>query len=144
MIAAGLAWEIAGNSGGRFRLGLGSQVKAHVERRYGMLYGPPGPRMRDYIRAVKDCVAAFRGDRPLEHDGPYYAMSLLPDPWLPPCHECGDAKVDVSAVGPWTASSPTASTSILFTRPTTSNTGCSPRSGQAPHVPVGQRPTSTS
>ena len=43
MVAASIAWEIAGNTGGRFRLGLGSQVKAHIERRYGMPFDPPGP-----------------------------------------------------------------------------------------------------
>ena len=101
MIAASIAWEIAGNTGGRFRLGLGSQVKAHIERRYGMPFDPPGPRMRDYLLAVQDTLAAFRGDRKLAHDGPYYELSLLPDQWRPPSHDHGDIKVDVSAVGPW-------------------------------------------
>ena len=49
MVAASIAWELAGNTGGRFRLGLGSQVKAHIERRYGVAFDPPGPRMRDYV-----------------------------------------------------------------------------------------------
>jgi probable F420-dependent oxidoreductase len=101
MIAASIAWEIAGNTGGRFRLGLGSQVKAHIERRYGMEFDPPGPRMRDYLRAVQDTLAAFRGERKLAHDGPYYRLSLLPEQWRPPTHEHGDIKVDVAAVGPW-------------------------------------------
>jgi probable F420-dependent oxidoreductase len=101
MIAASIAWELAGNTGGRFRLGLGSQVKAHIERRYGVAFDPPGPRMRDYVLAVKDSLAAFRGERKLAHDGPYYQLSLLPDQWRPPMHEHGDIKVDVSAVGPW-------------------------------------------
>lgn len=101
MIAASIAWELAGNTGGRFRLGLGSQVRAHVERRYGVPFDPPGPRMRDYVVAVKDALAAFRGERPLAHEGPYYRMSLLPDQWRPPSHPHGDVKVDVSAVGPW-------------------------------------------
>jgi probable F420-dependent oxidoreductase len=101
MIAAIIAWALAGNTGGRFRLGLGSQVKAHVERRYGMAFDPPGPRMRDYLLAVKDALAAFRGERRLTHDGPYYQLSLLPDQWRPPTHDHGDIKVDVSAVGPW-------------------------------------------
>jgi probable F420-dependent oxidoreductase len=101
MVAASLAWELAGNTGGRFRLGLGSQVKAHVERRYGMAFDPPGPRMRDYLLAVKDCLAAFRGDAPLSHEGPYYSLTLLPPMWSPPTHDHGDIKVDVSAVGPW-------------------------------------------
>ena len=101
MIAASIAWELAGNTGGRFRLGLGSQVKAHIERRYGMPFDPPGPRMRDYLLAVKDTLAAFRGEGKLAHDGPYYQLSLLPDQWRPPMHEYGAIKVDVSAVGPW-------------------------------------------
>ena len=103
MIAASIAWELAGNTGGRFRLGLGSQVKAHIERRYGVAFDPPGPRMRDYLLAVQDTLAAFRGERKLDHDGPYYQLSLLPDAWKPPRHDHGDIKVDVSAVGPWMA-----------------------------------------
>src|SRR5262245_28240969 len=101
MIAASIAWELAGNTGGRFRLGLGSQVKAHIERRYGVPFDPPGPRLRDYLLAVKDTLAAFRGERKLAHEGPYYELSLLPDQWRPPMHAHGDIKVDVSAVGPW-------------------------------------------
>jgi probable F420-dependent oxidoreductase len=101
MVAASIAWELADNTGGRFRLGLGSQVRAHIERRYGAAFDPPGPRLRDYVLAVKDAFAAFRSDRPLAHDGPYYRLSLLPDQWRPPAHEHGDIKVDVSAVGPW-------------------------------------------
>ena len=101
MVSASIAWELAGNTEGRFRLGLGSQVKAHVERRYGAEFDPPGPRMRDYLEAVRACLAAFRGDAPLAHDGPYYQLSLLPGMWRPPAHDHGDIKVDVSAVGPW-------------------------------------------
>jgi probable F420-dependent oxidoreductase len=101
MVAAGLAWELAENTKGRFRLGLGSQVKAHVERRYGAEFTPPGPRMRDYLQAVQACLRAFRGDAPLAHDGPYYKLSLLPPEWAPRRHDFGDVKVDVSAVGPW-------------------------------------------
>jgi probable F420-dependent oxidoreductase len=101
MVAASIAWELAGNTGGRFRRGRRSQVRARVERRYGAAFDPPGPRLRDYVLAVKDTLAAFRGERPLAHDGPYYRLSLLPDQWRPPAHEHGDVKVDISAVGPW-------------------------------------------
>ena len=101
MVVASIAWELAGNTGGRFRLGLGSQVKAHIERRYGVEFDPPGPRMRDYLLAVQDTLAAFRGERPLAHDGPYYQLTMLPEMWKPPGHAHGALKVDVSAVGPW-------------------------------------------
>ncbi len=100
MIAAATAWELAENTGGRFRLGLGSQVRAHVERRYSGEFDPPGPRLRDYVEAVKACLAAFGGTR-LAHHGPYYRLDLLPAQWAPRHHPFGDVKVDISAVGPW-------------------------------------------
>ena len=101
MVAAGLAWELAENTQGRFRLGLGSQVRAHIERRYATEFNPPGPRLRDYVEAVQACFRAFRGEGPLQHDGPFYKLSLLPAAWAPRRHDHGDIKVDISAVGPW-------------------------------------------
>ena len=101
MVSAALAWELAHNTGGRFRLGLGSQVRAHVERRYSSEFDPPGPRMKDYVAAVKACLRAFRGEEKLHHEGPYYNLSLLPGQWAPPRHDHGDIKVDISAVGPY-------------------------------------------
>lgn len=101
IVSAGLAWELAENTGGRFRLGLGSQVKAHVERRYGVAFDPPGPRLRDYVEAVKACFRAFGGEEALHHEGPYYKLTLLPAMWAPRKHAFGDIKVDISAVGPW-------------------------------------------
>ncbi len=101
MVSAAIAWELAQNTEGRFRLGLGSQVRAHVERRYGAEFDPPGPRMKDYVAAVKACLRAFRGEEKLNHDGPYYQLSLLPGQWAPPKHAFGDIKVDISAVGPY-------------------------------------------
>ena len=56
--------------------------------------------MKDYVLAVKACLKAFRREAPLQHDGPYYKMSLLPEQWTPPRHEHEDVKVDISAVGP--------------------------------------------
>jgi probable F420-dependent oxidoreductase len=57
--------------------------------------------MRDYVLAVKACLAAFRGDAPLAYEGEYHRLSLLPAQWRPAPHEHGDIRVDVSAVGPW-------------------------------------------
>ena len=101
MVSAATAWELAHNTEGRFRLGLGSQVKAHIKRRYGAEFGPPGPRLRDYVLAVKACFRAFHGDEKLSHEGPYYRLNLLPPQWAPPRHDFGDIKVDISAVGPY-------------------------------------------
>ena len=101
MVSAAIAWELAENTEGRFRLGLGSQVRAHVERRYSTEFDPPGPRLKDYVEAVKACFRAFGGDEELNHDGPYYQLSLLPAAWRPRSHDHGDIKVDISAVGPY-------------------------------------------
>jgi probable F420-dependent oxidoreductase len=101
MVSAALAWELAENTGGRFRLGLGSQVKAHVERRYGTAYEPVGPRMRDYLLAVQACLRAFAGTEKLDHQGDHYKLSLLPREWAPRKHDHPVIPVDVSAVGPW-------------------------------------------
>lgn len=101
MVSASVAWELAQNTEGRFRLGLGSQVKAHIERRYSSEFDQPGPRMKDYVAAVKACLRAFRGEEKLSHDGPFYSLSLLPGQWAPPKHDFGDVKVDISAVGPY-------------------------------------------
>jgi len=69
-------------------------------RRYGMEFDPPGPRIRDYILAVKACFAGFRGEA-LDHHGPYYELTWLNRQWSPGPIEFGDPKVDVAAVNPW-------------------------------------------
>ncbi len=101
MISAQIAWELAANTGGRFRLGLGSQVKGHVVRRYSATFDKPAPQMRDYVGAVQACLRAFRGEEKLQHEGPYYNLNYLPAQWAPMRHDFEDVKVDISAVGPY-------------------------------------------
>ncbi len=101
MITAQTAFELAEASGGRFRLGLGTQVRAHIERRFGVPFDPPGPRLREYVQAVRACFAAFRKEAPLAFDGEYYKMSLLPASWSPGSIAVPDPPVDISAVNPW-------------------------------------------
>ncbi len=100
MIAAEIAWELAQNTKGKFRLGLGSQVKAHIVRRYASTFDKPAAQMKDYVQAVKACLSAFRREGPLQHDGRYYKLSLLTEQWTPSRHGYEDVKVDISAVGP--------------------------------------------
>jgi probable F420-dependent oxidoreductase len=101
MVTAEVAWELAQASNGRFRLGLGTQVRAHIERRYGTDFSPPGPRMREYIQAVRACFHAFRGSEPLAIDGAYWSMDLLPSLWSPGPIAVPDPPIDVAAVNPW-------------------------------------------
>ena len=100
MISAQIAWELAANTRGRFRLGLGSQVKPHIVRRYGVEFDQPAKRMRDYVLAVKASLRAFRQEARLEHDGPFYKLDLLTPQWAPPRHDFEDIKIDMSAVNP--------------------------------------------
>lgn len=99
MVSAATAYELVDNTGGRFRLGLGSQVKAHIERRYGAEFSKPAARLRDYVLAVKACWRAFNREERLSHEGEFYKLSLLPAEWSPRKHD-HPMKVDISAVGP--------------------------------------------
>jgi probable F420-dependent oxidoreductase len=100
MVTAATAWELAQASGGRFRLGLGTQVRAHIERRYSAPFEHPGPRLREYVEAVKACFAGFRGER-LDYHGEFYEHTLLPAMWSPGPIDVPDPPVDIAAVNPW-------------------------------------------
>lgn len=101
MITASTAWELADATDGRFTLGLGTQVKAHIERRYSSEYAPPGPRMREYVLALQAIFRAFRGEEKLNFQGDYYSFTLLPAQWSPGPIEAPDPQIYVSAVLPW-------------------------------------------
>jgi len=101
MVTAEVAWELAASTGGRFRLGLGTQVRAHTERRYGSEFSPPGPRLREYVRAVRACFDAFAGRAPLAFEGAYWSLTLLPGTWSPGPLAVDEPAIDVAAVNPW-------------------------------------------
>ena len=101
MITAQLAWELADVTGGRFRLGLGTQVRAHVERRYSASFDRPGPRLREYVLALRAIFAAFRGEERLDFKGDFYSFSLLTPQWAPGRIAHDHPTVDVAGVNPW-------------------------------------------
>ena len=100
MISAQVAWELQEATNGNFRLGLGTQVRTHIVRRYGGDFERPGPRLRDYVLAVKACFAGFRGDR-LDHHGEFYELTFLNAQWSPGAIDLPDPLVDIAAVNPW-------------------------------------------
>lgn len=79
MVVAQVAWDLQRFSRGRFRLGLGTQVKGHNERRYAAPWtAPPGPRLREYIQCLKAMFATFQnGKNPSYFTGQHYQFSLM-------------------------------------------------------------------
>jgi probable F420-dependent oxidoreductase len=100
MLTAQAAWMLSQATGGRFVLGLGTQVRAHVERRYSAAFSSPGPRMREYVQAVRAIYGGFRG-APLRFDGRFYSFSLLPATWSPGPMDYPDPPIYVAGVRPW-------------------------------------------
>ena len=72
-VTAQAAWDLAGWSGGRFVLGLGSQVKGTLERRFGVSAEHPGPMLRDYANAVRACFKAYREGHG-RYEGEFYGI----------------------------------------------------------------------
>jgi probable F420-dependent oxidoreductase len=101
MVTAAEAWELADASRGHFRLGLGTQVRAHIERRYGVEFDHPGPRLREYVHAVRACFAAFAGEEKLDFQGEHWKLSLLPSQWAPGKIDVPAPAIDIAAVNPW-------------------------------------------
>ena len=77
MVTAQSAWDLARLSGGRFILGLGTQVRAHIERRFGMAWGPPVPRLREYVQVLRAAWRSWQDGTPLRVEGAHYRITLM-------------------------------------------------------------------
>jgi probable F420-dependent oxidoreductase len=87
-------------SKGRLLLGLGSQIKAHVTRRFSMPWSHPAPRMREYILAMREIWDCWATDRKLNFEGEYYSHTLMTPFFNPGSHPYGAPKVFLAGVGP--------------------------------------------
>jgi probable F420-dependent oxidoreductase len=98
-VTATAAWDLGIWSGGRFVLGLGSQVGPTLAARFGVTADHPGPRMRDYVRAVRGCFGAFRTGRG-GYEGDFYRIRR---PAFQPAADdlAGDPPIYVAAVNPF-------------------------------------------
>ena len=77
MVMAQNAWDLQALSGGRFILGLGTQVKAHIERRYGVAWDAPLARLRDYIAALRAIWHSWQTGERLNYQGQFYQHTLM-------------------------------------------------------------------
>ncbi len=76
-VLAHIAWDLQHASCGRFILGLGTQVKAHIERRFGMTWEPPAPKLREMILAIRALWNAWQGDGKINFRGEFYKITLM-------------------------------------------------------------------
>lgn len=102
MATAQVAWDLQRLSGGRFRLGLGTQVKAHNERRYGTPWtAAPAPRMREYVQCLRAMWQTFQdGKTPTYFKGEHYQFTLMSPFFNPGPSEHPHVPIDLAAVNP--------------------------------------------
>ncbi|KPM53547.1 LLM class F420-dependent oxidoreductase [Frankia sp. CcI49] len=86
-------------SGGRLRLGLGSQVRAHITRRFSMPWGRPAPQMREFVLAMRAIWSSWADGTPLRFEGEYYRHTLMPPAFVSPAHPFGPPPVFLAGVG---------------------------------------------
>jgi len=100
MVLAGLAHDLNAYSRGRFTLGLGSQIKPHITKRFSMPWGAPAKQMRELVLAMRAIWANWYDGEPLRFEGEYYTHTLMTPAFTPQDSEFGAPKVIVAAVGP--------------------------------------------
>lgn len=77
MVTAQIAWDLQALSSGRFVLGLGTQVKAHIERRFGVPWEAPVAKLRDYIKAIQSIWTSWQTGTKLDFQGQFYQHTLM-------------------------------------------------------------------
>jgi probable F420-dependent oxidoreductase len=100
MVVAQTAWDLQAQSGGRFHLGLGSQVKGHIERRFSTPWTAPVPRMREYVEALRAIWRCWEKGAPLEFEGEHYRFTLMTPEFSPEPTGLPPVRVSIAAVGP--------------------------------------------
>jgi probable F420-dependent oxidoreductase len=100
MTLAMTAHDLQRYSRGRFVLGLGTQIKPHIERRFSMPWSAPVSRMREYIAALRAIWATWQDGTPLRFEGEHYRHTLMTPMFSPAAHEWGAPPVYLAAVGP--------------------------------------------
>lgn len=103
MVVAQMAWDLQRFSNGRFALGLGTQVKGHSERRYGVPWiGAPGPRLREYVACLRAIFETFQHpEAPRWYEGQHYRFALLPPVFRPEPISAPHVPIHIAALNPY-------------------------------------------
>ena len=100
MTLANIGHDLNAYSKGRFTLGLGSQIKPHITKRFSMQWGAPAAQMRELVLAMRAIWANWYEGAPLEFVGKYYRHTLMTPAFTPEDTQYGAPKVILAAVGP--------------------------------------------
>ncbi|MEM7099466.1 MAG: TIGR03617 family F420-dependent LLM class oxidoreductase [Pseudomonadota bacterium] len=100
MNLANIGHDLNAYSKGRFTLGLGSQIKPHITKRFSMQWGAPAAQMRELVLAMRAIWANWYNGDPLEFVGKYYRHTLMTPAFTPEDKEYGAPRVILAAVGP--------------------------------------------
>ncbi|WP_116997859.1 LLM class F420-dependent oxidoreductase [Desertimonas flava] len=103
MLLANLGWDLQAVSKGRFILGLGSQIKPHITKRFSMEWSRPAARMREMILAVRAIWDTWQNGTPLQFRGEFYTHTLMTPFFTPEASDLGDfgvPKIFLAGVGP--------------------------------------------
>ncbi|MFQ5966138.1 MAG: TIGR03617 family F420-dependent LLM class oxidoreductase [Acidimicrobiia bacterium] len=100
MTVAQTTWDLADASGGRFILGLGPQIRAHITRRFSMPWVAPAARMREYLEAIRAIWDTWQNGVPLRFKGEHYSFTLMTPFFNPGPIKHPDVPIYISAVNP--------------------------------------------
>jgi probable F420-dependent oxidoreductase len=99
MTVANVGWDLQAYSQGRFLLGLGSQVQAHIEKRFSMPWSQPVRRMREFVVALHEIWSCWRDGTKLRFEGDFYTHKLMTPMFTPEPQPYAFPKIFVAAVG---------------------------------------------
>jgi probable F420-dependent oxidoreductase len=94
------AWDLQRATGGRFALGLGSQIRPHIEKRFGARWDRPARQMRQYVEALKAIFATWQDGAPLDFHGDYHTLTLMTPMFLPGRLPYGLPPIWIGGLGP--------------------------------------------
>jgi len=101
MVLAYTAWDLQGSTNGRFILGLGTQVKAHNERRFSVRWESPGPKLREYVLAIRAIWGCWQNGTPLNFQGKFFKYSLMTPMFNPGPLHVPPPPIFIGAVSPY-------------------------------------------
>jgi probable F420-dependent oxidoreductase len=100
MNVAQMGWDLNQYSRGRFTIGLGSQIKPHITRRFSMPWSKPAARMREFVQAMQAIWNCWESGEKLDFNGEFYRHDLMTPMFMPPKKDYGAPGVNIAAVGP--------------------------------------------